>query len=1087
MWTPRRIVLLAMGYLFVLAGYLGYTLSSLGGIDGLPTLPAHYLESKVGPSDPGDFLRTRVRRVEGRLKQAFGADNPVAKWPIQLELNNRTLVVAAQGFTLESDGRISLMPIAVAVFGKDRGPGGHPEINTLRGDVAFLRFDRPVTNLSEVGGRKVVGGEISGNIRISSNRRTPGIDDDLLVHIGTGPLYYAENKQLIWTHDTVHLEDFNSKPRPTEIWGKGMEVELITEPATSPRPGSRRPGPDKIGGIKRVLLQSNVDMTLYVDGATGFPGGRREVPKPVANRPPEKAKLTIKTSGRFQYEFLKDHDQATFEVPQTDPQRDAASPQHVFVERFFAVLDGRKEVRDQLYCGKLEMHFKKREAAKLGPQPADKPKDTSSLVDRGTDILFVRAQGPQVTLTSDAERLEASGTDLVYDARISRTILRGDRQMTATKDRTRITARELQITDHRATEPGQKSQQTVVALGPGRIDMMDDKQIGTEKIAAQAFWTDKLTTSREGDFDLLVLTGAARFVDRANDQTLQAETLKVWTSSPGTGPGNQMILANAPEGGGRRVQVMEALGNVSTSSRDLNIHDTSRLIVRFRDVPPGAQLPGTGPTPAAPPGGPKALPTRIPAGPVQTLMPPPRPENGPTIRESRKPLQPNTPPTLIDLPGGAPRKGNGPARPIHLSARNVEAWVLRAGSRNSLERVWTEGSVHVKQAPAKPEEKGLDVLGDTLSMDCHAEGNILEVTGDLAQLRMDRIYILGPVVNIDQTRNMAWVNGMGAMQMESQTNFAGDKIARAVPMIVQWRKSMLFHGTYAEFHDGIQAEQENALLVCDSLQVFFDRDIQLKQGTRADQPARVKNIVCHANVRIEESVSRDDRIVKYQRIESGHLRLEALEPDEDAVPAAGGNKPAAGNEIHGSGPGTLRLFQMGGPDPLAQVAPGEKTETKKPEPKLTFIQYSQRLYANSKMNKASFYGQVRVLNLPSNEPTRQINLEDIVADLPREALYMSCDRMTVLNRGTKTHSQQEMLAQGRVTIKAREFWGRAETISFNEAKDQIILDGGEDGEATLFKEVGKGAPPQKITGRKITYIRSTGAFKLDEGRGILGQ
>jgi len=39
-----------------------------------------------------------------------------------------------------------------------------------------------------------------------------------------------------------------------------------------------------------------------------------------------------------------------------------------------------------------------------------------------------------------------------------------------------------------------------------------------------------------GPLDLIVLTGAAKFVDDEHDQTLQGETLKVWLTSTEGGP-----------------------------------------------------------------------------------------------------------------------------------------------------------------------------------------------------------------------------------------------------------------------------------------------------------------------------------------------------------------------------------------------------------------------------------------------------------------------------------------------------------------------------------------------------------------------
>src|SRR5262249_60021734 len=123
-----------------------------------------------------------------------------------------------------------------------------------------------------------------------------------------------------------------------------------------------------------------------------------------------------------------------------------------------------------------------------------------------------------------------------------------------------------------------------------------------------------------------------------------------------------------------------------------------------------------------------------------------------------------------------------PPRPIDLSARSVEAWVFRTEPKNTPEKIWCEGAVHVVQEPARPDEKGTDIKGDTLSLLYRAEGHFLVVTGDLAQLRQDKIYILGPEVNIDQKDNKAWVNGIGAMQMESANSLTGERLEKASPL-----------------------------------------------------------------------------------------------------------------------------------------------------------------------------------------------------------------------------------------------------------------------------------------------------------------
>jgi hypothetical protein len=465
-------------------------------------------------------------------------------------------------------------------------------------------------------------------------------------------------------------------------------------------------------------------------------------------------------------------------------------------------------------------------------------------------------------------------------------------------------------------------------------------------------------------------------------------------------------------------------------------------------------------------------------------------------------------------PMGKP--ANEPPRPVHLRARSVEAWVQRAGEKNTLEKLWTEGSVHVRQEAAKADEKGVDIKGETLRMDCFPEGNVLVVTGDLAELRLDKIYILGPEVNIDQATNKAWVNGIGAMQMESQANLAGGEApGHSVPLTVHWNRSMLFKGQFAEFNGNILAEQENSGLECQTLQVFFDRPISLKEGQKGDQPAKVRNMVCDKSVRLTETVFEGEKLLKSQRLEAQMVEMNTLErepgdPVPDRTPQALPNRnapkgqqqqPNTHNELKAVGPGTVTLYQRGGADPLAPVEPGTppgaqgparaqpKTKAEKDkedELRLTHIEYRTRLYGNNKTNTAIFWGNVRVLNMPCENPQQELDFDTLLDNLPREAMYMRCDQLTVLNRGDKTRSQQEMLARGHVMVQAREFWGRADTVTYNEAKDQVIFDGGENGYATLYKVTVKGAPATALTGKRITYIRSSGAYRIDGGKWITG-
>jgi lipopolysaccharide export system protein LptA len=1127
-WTPKRIVLLALGFALFVTGYLSYAFV-LGGIDGLPPLPVGYEDADRGILPPPRFDPPKVERL---LRQAFGLECQESKRPIKLELARNNMVLASESarFT-ETDGRLVLEPFSVAVFGKPKNDGKGVEINTIRADIAILTFDKPITEINPnvINGRKITGAELTGNIEVVNNRRTARRDDDLELFVKTGPVYYREETHLIYTHDEVHLTDRGSKPKPHEVWGKGLEMELAAEPA--PASPGKKPRQDTITGVKRITLQSNVVMHLYVDGSSGFlgqskdkgaaakakPDGKVEVGVPPAAardavtkaaEAPDKLLLDVTTPGRFQYFFHKDYDTAEFEVtPGNHPGPAGRAPRDVSVIRYNEKLN----TRDQLFCQRLDLKLLRKDArpAAKDARPADKPADDSG---QTVDIESAHATGKEVTLSSDTEKLMARDiVDLLYEAKKGLTVLKGDPRLTAEKEGHRIVTRELQIQEVKV--PGSdKGYQNVLALGPGQIDLLDKK---ADKYLQHASWNDTLTatkderalTAKGAMQDLLVLTGAARFVDDERGQTLQGETVKVWFSQgerPAPDKATPASSLGAAQQAGVKPEHIEAIKNVSAQSSELNIHDTGRLVVRFKEATPEAlpsvkdleARPGAPPLPPPPGALPGDLPP-APRGDVRLTLPPaPVP---PPDHRTGKPADAGPAPR----PGAAPAPKAEEPRPIDLSARSVEVDVLRGETKNSLEKLWTEGNVHVHQAPANPGEQGVDITGETLNIFCHPDGNLMTVTGnekDFARLRMDQIFVMGPQIQIDQVRNEAEVKGAGAMIVNSKTTLSGQPLDRSVPLTIQWDKSMFLAGRYAEFSGNVQATQEpeqepapgeaydKGWMACNVLHVNFDRPISLKEGNKGDKSPQVERLLCEEKSRVEERAYEGKKLTKYQRLESRNIEFEALEPDGPGdMPKAGPAK--AGHKVYASGGGKLIFVQRGGTDPLAPANPDPAPgATKPPDPakaadpdqlKLTRVEFSDTMNANNKTNAASFRRNVRVIHLPVADPLADVDIDVTLAKLPEGAMYLSCNQLNVYTRQEKGKNYQEMHATEQAVVQSRDFWGRAASIHFDESKDQVIFDGGPGGTATLFKAKQQGGQWDQIIGRKIIYNRKTGAFNGD--------
>ncbi|MBV9122330.1 MAG: hypothetical protein JO112_03080, partial [Planctomycetes bacterium] len=755
--------------------------------------------------------------------------------------------------------------------------------------------------------------ELIGNVTVVNNRRTPQPDDDLTLFT-QGPVYYRADKNFIYTLEPVRLEDKQSKPKPMVVTATGMDVYLTADsnpPGQGPPAGHKNPN-SSVSGVKSVSLRSLVEMDLYVDSRSGFLAAGKSDAKPAAPPPPEaknpnpkaapavasKSHITIRTEGPFDYNVLQDY--AEFHTSQSP----SSLPKGVDVTREHE--DGQW---DHLLCDHLILQFHRKE----NPQA---PAPTSATDSRNLDLEIENAHatadlGKEIFLSSNKEALDAFGKDLYYDARTHTTILKGEtgpmfplatsfRPMKAVKDLNVIYARELQMVEG-------PTGREATALGPGKIDLWDKK---TKSYPLHAQWKDKLVSSKDGGFDCLTLTGEAVFQDEEHDQSLRGDSLKVWFTPNDQADTNHGDAAhgdpNATVAPQQRVkpQHVEARGHVLVNSPELHVQGpTERLVIWFKDTVVNAQLPGS----TSPPG------DKIPAtssSPPQPASPAgePAPAGAPTQAtasttpapavpaENKKETPPAAP--AAASPGTAPPEK--PKKPMFLSARSIEAYVLRGPTKSDLDRLWCEGTVRVLQEGETPEDKGVDIRGETLQMHHYTEGNVLVVTGRLALVQMNQTSILGPEVTIDQKTNVAQVNGLGVMKLPASNDFGGRPLAHAAEITIVWRDSMLFDGKCAEFHGDIQAKQQNSRLLCQEMQVFLDRAISFKEGDRGRQPAKVQKLLCDKQVFVEDKTLQGTQLVNYKRLTTPVV---SFDNEEGKVTAAG--------------PGLVHILQPGSDeDPL---------------------------------------------------------------------------------------------------------------------------------------------------------------------------
>jgi lipopolysaccharide export system protein LptA len=529
-------------------------------------------------------------------------------------------------------------------------------------------------------------------------------------------------------------------------------------------------------------------------------------------------------------------------------------------------------------------------------------------------------------------------------------------------------------------------------------------------------------------------------------QMLRGDTIKLWL----TGTARAAPVGAAGGGTAERVRPnkLEAFGHVLAQAPELSVRDTEELIVFFREIEPVM--------PAA-----SALPTTA----VPTAAPPPVAPFSPTPQNQR--------------PAQRPRE------PIDLRARRIQVFLLRSGEQTELDRVDCEGAVTVHQNPTAPQTKPIDMRGTGLSLKHTPDGNILEVKGDLqspGEVTLPDLELIGPYIKIDQVENVAEVNDIGSMRMESHTDMQGKKLDKPTPLIITWKQKMRFKGQTVVFHGHVQAEQGDTSLLCNNMQVFLTKPVSLKQPT--SEPSRgpdasaagIDKVICDNQgqtlpqpVSITESVrGPDGKLVRFHRIETDTV---AMHKEEGLLEA---------------GPGNVRILQPGSKDdsPLAPSKPKQPPASPRPTGddsyKLTWVRYGRALRVDNQRRTATFHKNVEVLHLPKDDPGLALDFSKLVDALPPGAVYLRCERLDVYStRDSTGRTQQEFTARDRAEVQAAEFSGRASVIKYDDAKQQVVFEGNGGVLAELYRVTVPGQPAETIKAEKIIYNRLTGAFKTE--------
>ena len=959
-------------------------------------------------------------------------------------------------------------------------------------------------------------------------------------------------------------------PPPT-VTAIGMRIYLednsqpINPPPAKNGPKTAKSGNGDFGNIRRIEFLEQVLMNLWVEAGQGLvgPGGKSqpdEVKQALlavcgaqfaglqAARELGRDLLQVETRGPFFYDAPKNL--ARFDVlPVGDPNL----TNDVRVTKV-PPTPGTQSLFSQV----LELEFLGSPTGTIAPKtPNSPPRATKATTTQAPSQpatppatggklkrLHAWTYTPNrfLTISSDRDQLEAYGQDLVREQDTQRTLLTGA-PLYAVSQRNVLTAGGVNqsavlILEPAPNRPDNDAKTQATVFGPGRVELFD---AATNTTSTSAHWRKSMVQTKEKinnqDVDLYTFTEAARFEDLKSDFWLNGNVLKLWLT-----PKDE--AAPVADGTPSRTlpHRLQAIGNVTGHSADLDIEQAEQFNTLFRDIAP--------PDSVEPP----------------LAMPP---KAGELPRDAKEPRDPTLPrePVAPTAPGAVDPKAEAaepakPKPPMKLRARTIDAWVVRypmpklalpvipvvavlpvagvdptepeertGGLKYQLEKARCEGMVSAHQDPADPAKpRGTDIIGSLMLIDSTPDGSILTVFGwedRPGEVHNEGTSLIGPKVLIDQLHNLAIVEGRGSLAMPSSSDLAGADLKKAEVVVIHFRDGMTFRGALkiAEFFGKVNASQGGQWVTCHTMQVNFDRPIYFSQMNQPAKPAKpagpggmgkdgkpsvigkdgkpvgddkpkIDVVFCypapadtadngHEKLVTYGQVERDpltDKPIRRQQLIARGLTMRAQVRD------MGSTEPY--KHVLADGPGILRIWQPGSSDDggddatpkQAGNAPAAKAKPADAEMKLTVIEFTGRMTAKDKgkvYQEATFLDQIKVVQIPTEDPDAIVDRQKLP---PRSTLLTCNDKLVVWSHKTVDTADapaiQHMHAFGNAYSRNDDYDGWGETIK-NDGKLVIFDSEGVLRAAQIKSRFGG----NEQAGKRIIYDRATKHYKVEESIG----
>ena len=437
--------------------------------------------------------------------------------------------------------------------------------------------------------------------------------------------------------------------------------------------------------------------------------------------------------------------------------------------------------------------------------------------------------------------------------------------------------------------------------------------------------------------------------------------------------------------------------------------------------------------------------------------------SGPVLQ----PPQPNTPETRDGLQGGTSQ--------FQVSGGSMQVDLAISNQRTELQRVKIAEGVRCLEVhgDGPSARSGVELRGDQLELlEFGQTTGTAVITGSPALIRARQMDIAGPAVHLDRKANRIWVQGAGTATLPLPEAMAKQATNQIPSAYLQWQNKMEFDGQTIRCGDSVELRAPTQQIRCAQLSGVLKSSIDLSASSFPK--------VAVDRIEATGGVSLRNRTLGPQGLES----IDTATMQQVTVWHDSG-------QFQGVGPGSLETVRYGKNALLPQTPAGGVQQAAASMPNLQLIylrvDFQRALEGNINERQVDFLDGIRAIYGPVATWNDRLTSENHQM-LPKGGLLMRCDRLSVFQIVKRFNDGLpiEIVALGNVRIDGREFAAQAHRMSYDQDKDQIVLDGDGRSDARLWRHGNDANNNSAATqASKIQFWPGSNRVKVDGFRGLI--